>query len=103
MSEKEDSKSGRGIPESLREAIEGAFDATTRTRDRASELSGKTMDRAQGLVGEVSRRGQEARDTLEGMRLVARDELVAIESRLSELTDRVEQLERKARSGPDEE
>lgn len=102
MAEADDrSGGGRGIPDTLREAIEGAFEATARTRDRATELSGKTMDRAQGLVGEVSRRGQEARDSLDRMRLVAHEELKQMEERLDALSRRVEELERKSGRGPD--
>lgn len=96
MPQKGDRTGGKGIPESLREAIEGAFAATERTRGRASELSGRTIDRAQDLVDQMSRRGHEARDTLEGMRLVAKDELRAIEERLERLTRRVDELERDA-------
>jgi len=98
MPEQGDRLGGRGIPDGLREAIEGAFEAAGRTRDRASEISGKTIDRTQELVDEVSRRGQEARDTLEGLRLVSGDELARIEDRIAELARRVEDLERK--SGP---
>lgn len=98
--EGEDRSKARGIPEGLREAIEGAFVATGRTRDRASELSEKTLDRAQGLVDEVARRGQEARGTLEGMRLTSRDELKQIEDRLEELSRRVDQLERGSTQEP---
>lgn len=93
-----DRSHGRGIPDGLRDAIEGAFEAAGRTRDRASEISGKTLDRTHGLLDEVSRRGQEARDTLEGLRLVSRDELARIEQRIEELAKRVEELE--GRSGP---
>jgi len=77
----------------LREAIEGAFAATEKTRDRAQDLTGRTMDRAQGLVDEVSRRGMDARGSLEGLRLVSRDELHSLETRLEELAERVAKLE----------
>lgn len=79
MPDRGDKAGGRGIPESLREAIEGAFAATERTRDRATEISGRTIDRAQDLVG---------------VKLVAREELREIEERLDRLTRRVEELER---------
>lgn len=101
MSEQEDKPSGHGIPDSLREAIEGAFAAGGRTRDRATEISEKTLDRAQDLVDQLGRRSHEARDTLEGMRLVARDDLDRVERRIEELTRRVEELERKSGTGPD--
>ncbi len=92
---------GRGLPEGLREAIEGAFAATEKTRDRAQDLSGRTRDRAQGLVDEVSRRGIGARGTIDGLRLVNRDELRALEEKVEALTERISQLE--SRSGPEDE
>ena len=93
MADTEDKESGRGIPEGLREAIEGAFAATEKTRAQAQGLSEKTRDRAQGLVGEVSKRGQDARGTLEGMRLVSRDELRNLEDKIDALSTRIAELE----------
>jgi hypothetical protein len=93
MSEGDEKESGRGIPDGLREAIEGAFAATERTRGRAQDLTGKTRDRAQGLVDEVARRGQDARGTIEGLRLVNRDELRALEDRVEELSSRLDRVE----------
>lgn len=78
----------RPLSDSLREAVEGAFAATGLTRDRAQELTDRTRGRAQDLVGEVSRMGQDAREALEGLRLVGRDEFDA-------LLERVERLERR--------
>jgi predicted nucleic acid-binding Zn-ribbon protein len=87
-------KSQRGIPDNLREAIEGAFAATEKTRQ---ELTEKTMGRAHELADEMSRRGDEARGTLEGMRLVSRDELRALEQAVDELSSRVASLEAKSK------
>ena len=99
MADGEQKEGGRGLPEGLREAIEGAFAATGKTRGRAQDLTGKTKDRAQGLVEGVSRRGTEARDTLEGLRLVSRDELRVLEEKIDELSARIEALE--SRGGPE--
>ncbi len=93
MAEDSSTEGGRGLPDSLREAIEGAFAATGATRDRAQDLSDRTRDRAQGLVDEVSRRGTDARGTIEGLRLVSRDELRALEARVDELSERLSRLE----------
>jgi polyhydroxyalkanoate synthesis regulator phasin len=101
MAEDSSTEGGRGLPEGLREAIEGAFAATEKTRDRAQDLSGRTRDRAQGLVDEVSRRGIGARGTIEGLRLVSRDELRALEQRVEELSERLSMLE--SRSGSEDE
>ena len=68
--------------------MEGAFAATGLTRDRAQELTGRTRETAQDIVGEFSRMGQDAREALEGLRLVSRDEF-------DSLADRVEELERR--------
>lgn len=92
---------GRGIPDGLRDAIEGAFAATEKTRDRAQGLTEKTRDRAQGLVDEVTKRGHDARGTLEGLRLVSRDELRQIEDQLDEISSRVAELEQKSNPRPD--
>lgn len=95
MADKEDKEHGRGIPDGLREAIEGAFAATEKTRAQAHGLSEKTRDRAQGLVDEVSKRGSDARGTLDGLRLVSRDELRDLEDKIDELSSRVAKLEAK--------
>lgn len=101
MADKEEKESGRGIPDGLREAIEGAFAATGKTRAQAQDLGEKTRDRAQGLVEEVSRRGHDARGTLEGLRLVSRDELRQLEQQIEELSSRVAELETKSKSQAD--
>jgi hypothetical protein len=99
MADGEEKDGGRGIPDGLREAIEGAFAATGKTRGRAQDLTGKTKDRAQGLVEGVSKRGTEARDTIEGLRLVSRDELRSLEEQVEALSARIEALE--SRAGPE--
>jgi polyhydroxyalkanoate synthesis regulator phasin len=86
-------ESARGIPDGLREAIEGAFAATGKTRDRAQDLTERTRAQAQELVEEVSKRRNEARGTLEGMRLVNRDDLRELEAAIDELSSRVAKLE----------
>ena len=93
--------SGRGIPDGLKEAIEGAFAATEKTRAQAQGLSEKTRSRAQGLVDEVTRRGSDARGTLEGLRVVSRDELKQLEDRIVRLSARIDGLERKSKSEPE--
>ncbi|MGK2954258.1 MAG: hypothetical protein ACSLFI_01115 [Solirubrobacterales bacterium] len=97
MPDKEDKESGRGIPDGLREAIEGAFAATEKTRAQAQGFSDKTRDRAQGLVDEVSRRGSDARGTLEGLRLVSRDELRELEDKIEALSSRIAEIEAKSK------
>lgn len=101
MADESSKESGRGLPEGLREAIEGAFAATGKTRGRAQDLTGRTRDRAQDLVDGVSRRGLDARGTLDGLRLVNRDELSALERRVEELLKRIEQLESESGSKND--
>lgn len=90
MAQSNDSEGTRGLPDGLREAIEGAFAAT-----------GKTRDRAQSLVDEFTKRGQDARGTLEGMRLVSRDDMRKIEENIELLSSRVAKLERKSKPEAD--
>ena len=101
MADEPNTESGRGLPEGLREAIEGAFAATEKTRDRAQDLTGRTKDRAQGLVDGVSRRGLDARGTLDGLRLVSRDELRELELGVEELAERLSKLESESGSAAD--
>lgn len=89
------------MPDGLKEAIEGAFAATERTRAQAQDLTEKTRSRAQGLVDEFARRGSDARGTLDGLRLVSRDELRQLEERIDELSSRLAELERKSKSKPE--
>ncbi|MEX0620880.1 MAG: hypothetical protein WD181_04795 [Solirubrobacterales bacterium] len=101
MADDSSKESGRGLPDGLREAIEGAFAATGKTRDRAQDLTGRTRDRAQELVDGVSRRGIDARGTLEGLMLVSRDELGSLERKVEDLAKRVKQLESESGSKND--
>ncbi|MCB0870475.1 MAG: hypothetical protein KDB52_06550 [Solirubrobacterales bacterium] len=113
MAESGSEKSGgRGVPDGLKEAIEGAFAATERTRAQAQDLSEKTRiqaqdlsektrSRAQGLVDEVARRGTDARGTLEGMRLVSREELRQLEERIEQISSRLDELERNSKPQPE--
>ncbi|HMT05313.1 MAG: hypothetical protein KDB48_10080 [Solirubrobacterales bacterium] len=102
MSESGEDKSGaRSVPDGLKEAIEGAFAATGRTRAQAQDLTEKTRSRAQGLVDEVSKRGSDARDTLEGLRLVSRDEMRQLEEKIDDISSRLAELEQKSKSQPE--
>ena len=102
----------RGVPDSVRAAIERTFAAT-------AEGAAETRDRAGAALDEVSRRGREARKTvagraqearesssgaanrvieaIEGMRLASREELRELSKQIDELTKRVEELEAKAK------
>ena len=93
--------SGRGVSDSLKEAIEGAFAATERTRAQAQDLTEKTRSRAQDLVDEMSRRGSDARGTLEGLRLVSRDELRQLEEKIDRISRRIDDLEQNSKAKPE--
>lgn len=97
----EDKTGGRGIPDGLKEAIEGAFAATGRTRAQAQDLSEKTRNRAQGLVDEVTKRGSDARGTLDGLRLVSRDELRQLEEKIDGISSRLAKLEAESKAKPE--
>lgn len=102
MAESGSEKSGgRGMPDGLKEAIEGAFAASERTRAQAQDLTEKTRSRAQGLVDEVAKRGSDARGTLDGMRLVSRDEMRHLEERIDEISSRLAKLEQKSKAQPE--
>lgn len=89
------------MPDGLKEAIEGAFAASERTRAQAQDLTEKTRSRAQGLVDEVAKRGSDARGTLDGMRLVSRDEMRQLEDKIDEISSRLAELERKSKAQPE--
>ena len=102
MAESGSEKSGgRGMPDGLKEAIEGAFAASERTRAQAQDLTEKTRSRAQGLVDEVAKRGSDARGTLDGMRLVSRDEMRHLEEKIDEISSRLAKLEQKSKAQPE--
>ncbi|MEK6278313.1 MAG: hypothetical protein AABM29_09915 [Actinomycetota bacterium] len=110
----EQSKEGdqKGLPDSLRTAIERTFAATA---DQAAE----TRERAAGALDEVTKRGQEAREAvagraqearetssgavskvveaIEGMRLATREDVRELEEQLADLAKRVERLESRAK------
>jgi polyhydroxyalkanoate synthesis regulator phasin len=103
---------GRGVPDSLRAAIERTFAAT-------AEGAAETRDRAGAALDEVTRRGREAREAvagraqearessagaaakvieaIEGMRLASHEDVKALSEQLEELSRRVGKLESKAK------
>jgi polyhydroxyalkanoate synthesis regulator phasin len=102
----------KGVPDSVRTAIERTFAAT-------AEGAAETRERAGAALDEVTKRGREAReavagraqdaressagasrrviDALEGLRLVSRDEVRELSDQIEDLTRRVEELEAKAK------
>lgn len=105
----------KGVSDSLREAIERTFAATTEAGERAQELLDEVTRRGRGARESVSQRGQDAREAIsqrgqgaqeassgaaarlveaiEGMRLATRDELRLLEKQVAELSARVDALE----------
>jgi polyhydroxyalkanoate synthesis regulator phasin len=105
----------KGVSDSLREAVERTFAATTEAGERAQELLDEVTRRGRDARESVSQRGQGARDAIsqrgqgaqeasagaaaklveaiEGMRLATRDELRLLEKQVAELSDRVRALE----------
>jgi len=105
----------RGVSESLREAVERTFSATTEAGERAQELLDEVTRRGRDAADTVSQRGQDAREAIsqrgqgaqeasagaaarlveaiEGMRLATRDELRALETEIERLSKRVSDLE----------
>ncbi len=112
VSEQQKEQGGRGVPDSLRAAIERTFAATT-------EGAAETRGRAEAALDEVTRRGREARksvagraqeardsssgaanrviEAIEGMRLASREELRELSEEIDALKRRVEELEAKAK------
>ena len=99
----EEQKQGeqKGVPDSVRTAIERTFAAT-------AEGAAETRERAGEMLDEVSRRGREARkssagaaakviEAIEGMRLASHDEVRELSKQIDELSKRVETLEAKAK------
>jgi polyhydroxyalkanoate synthesis regulator phasin len=102
----------KGVPDSVRTAIERTFAAT-------AEGAAETRERAGEMLDEVSRRGREARksvtdraqdaressagaaarviEAIEGMRLASHDEVRELSKQIDELSKRVEKLEAKAK------
>jgi polyhydroxyalkanoate synthesis regulator phasin len=112
VSEQQKQEEGRGVPDSVRTAIERTFAAT-------AEGAAETRERAGAALDEVSRRGREAREAvagraqearesstgaatkvieaIEGMRLASRDDVRALSEKVEELSRRVAELESKAK------
>ncbi len=105
----------KGVSDSLREAIERTFAATTEAGERAQELLDEVTRRGRGARESVTQRGQDAREVIsqrgqeaqeasagaagrlveaiEGMRVATRDELRLLEKQVAELSARVDVLE----------
>jgi polyhydroxyalkanoate synthesis regulator phasin len=100
----------RGIPDSLREAIERTFAATAEASGRAQELLDEVARRGQGAREAITQRGQEAQEAsagaasrvieaIEGMRLASREDMRELEEKLAELSRRVAALETRGSQG----
>jgi polyhydroxyalkanoate synthesis regulator phasin len=97
MAEEEKEESGvfdRGMSEGFREALEGAFEATGKTRERAQDLTDRVVD-------EVTRLGQDARGAIAGLGVTGGESLEALEERVRRLEERLAELERET-TGNDE-
>jgi polyhydroxyalkanoate synthesis regulator phasin len=112
VAEQRREEDARGVPDSLRTAIERTFAATAEgaagTRERAGEVLDEVARRGRGAREALDRRAQEAResseraasrviDAIEGMRLASREEVRELSKRVEELSRRVEELEAKAK------
>jgi polyhydroxyalkanoate synthesis regulator phasin len=112
VSEQRKQDEGRGVPDSVRTAIERTFAATAEgaaeTRDRAGEVLDEVARRGRGAREAVAGRAQEARESsagaaakvieaIEGMRLASHEELKALSEQVEELSRRVAELENKAK------
>jgi polyhydroxyalkanoate synthesis regulator phasin len=100
----------RGIPDSLRDAIERTFAATAEASGRAQELLDEVARRGQGAREAITQRGQEAQEAsagaasrvieaIEGMRVTSRDEVRELEEQVAELSRRVAALETRGSQG----
>lgn len=97
MAEQPRQDPAKGVPDSVRTAIERTFAAT-------AEGAAGTRERAGEMLDEVARRGREARDAgsrvieaIEGMRLASREDVRALSKQIEALSRRVEELEAKAK------
>jgi polyhydroxyalkanoate synthesis regulator phasin len=112
VSEQRKQDEARGMPDSLRTAIERTFAATAEgaaeTRERAGEVLDDVARRGREAREAVAGRAQEARDSsagaatrvieaIEGMRLASHDEVRELSKQIDELSKRVEKLEAKAK------
>jgi polyhydroxyalkanoate synthesis regulator phasin len=102
----------RGVPDSVRTAIERTFAATAEgaagTRERAGEMLDEVSRRGREARKSVADRAQDARESstgaaarvieaIEGMRLASHDEVRELSKQVDELSKRVEKLEAKAK------
>jgi polyhydroxyalkanoate synthesis regulator phasin len=104
-------KEQRGVPDSLREAIERTFAATAEAGGRAQELLDEVTRRGQDAREAITQRGQDAQEAsagvasrvveaIEGMRLATREDVRELEEKLAELSKRVAALETRGSEGP---
>jgi len=107
MASPEKDSPDKGLPESLRTAIERTFEATGSSgaaRERAGELVDEVSRRGREARDAVSRRGQKASeasadaaskviDALEGMRVATREEVRDMQGQIDVLAGRVADLE----------
>jgi polyhydroxyalkanoate synthesis regulator phasin len=102
----------KGVPDSVRTAIERTFAATAEgaagTRERAGEVLDEVARRGREARHAVAGRAQDARESssgaasrvieaIEGMRLASRDDVRALSKQIEDLSRRVEELEAKAK------
>lgn len=80
------------MSEGFREALEGAFAATGRTRERAQDITDRVVD-------EVTRLGQDARGAIAGFGSPGGESLESLEARVRQLEDRLTELERMGAPG----
>lgn len=80
------------MSEGFREALEGAFAATGRTRERVQDLTDQVVD-------EVSRLGQDARGAIAGLGAAGGEDLESLEERVEVLEQRLAELERRTGAG----
>jgi polyhydroxyalkanoate synthesis regulator phasin len=112
MADQPTQEPGKGVPDSVRTAIERTFAATAEgaaeTRERAGEMLDDVARRGREAREAVAGRAQEARDSsagaasrvieaIEGMRLASREDVRALSKQLDELSRRVEELEAKVK------
>jgi polyhydroxyalkanoate synthesis regulator phasin len=110
MPEQRKQDESRGVPDSVRTAIERTFAAT-------AEGASETRERAGAALDEVARRGREAREAvaeraqdaressagaaskvieaIEGMRLASRDDVRALSEQVDELSRRTDTLSKR--------
>ena len=112
LAEQRKEQEGRGVPDSVRTAIERTFAATAggaaETRERANAALDEVTRRGREARRSVAGRAQEARESssgaasrvieaIEGMRLAGRDEVRELSKQIDALSKRVERLEDKVK------